>query len=757
MFLTVTLKGQKNGCRKSVRSQVASNVSRLLKRRDCWSFLCSVLQCAVVYLCDRFGLSELQLLCKQYTGNPEKNPREQEASPAHEPAAEHQKSLADTQFLELLRFMWEHEDGDCKEVGETKRGIRGQEEDGSGDGEINEDVVNEDELNEIYEFAATQRRMEAEESTENGEDEEGANNCSDAEERHEEKLKDVMEEVTDDADMKSRGPDASLARSYDRLFSESTEEDVEPPRTQTSRLVLLKTPTSRCTSSVREVIDLSISPPPESGEPARELFPVTGVSPGETSDQKLTPESLKGQNISPLPAELENLWCKEPSGSALNKTQQRVTPSTPNCSQPELIVLSDSSEDMDQDLPDYVPSRSDVTSRVDPPRPLISSPSRLGLRHIHMKAKLNTQVELSPKRTNQTSNSVHSEPFRSDQVGSESVLDGSAEVSWLIPATPELSTRTSATQTSSSMRRIRLFPRSGSSTSSISDNPKTSSCSNSLKEPQREHPQPSPAFQSLASCPKTLHHASLNQISPNSTSEPCSSTPLHSDSRPQRLDPLGSPLLKDNDLRTQSKAGQEGRLGSLHLSPSEKLSATQQSSQSPSKFRYCDNSADQEMRNEDKEPDATMPSKSKDSDELIEEGFSFVFDEPPIAFDDSWGLGGEVTEQRPCFSLKLESSGDKTYPPEQRHGQAASLHNTSPSGRGAGHKLPDPGAPHSHRLPDAVMSESWDEDEDKVDALHLSQRLCTVALAKRVSQLRTPGNKSLSVLSDDALVLALTF
>lgn len=756
---------------------------------------CSVLHYVIVYLCARFDLSELQLQCEQYTENPAENPREQkwDACPAHEPAAEPQQSLADTQFLELLRSMWEHEDGDGEEVGEAKNETVGEDEKGSRDGEIKEDIVNEDELNEIYEFAATQRRMgaEADVSTDSGDEgEEGMNNCSDAKERDEGKQNAKMEEAADmhrsagddlnsgsNKNMcQSRGPDASLDRSYNRMFSEAWGEYMEPPQTQTRNLIRMDTPTSRRTSSVSEVIDLSISPPPDSEEPVRSLFPVTGMSPGEVPSERLdqseavhqalTSESPNARGVSQLAEERSKLCSKDTSTSALSKTQGKVTPSlpsstkpklsppTPSRSQPELIVLSDSSDDMEQDLPDEVPSCGDAH------RPPTASPSRLSLRYAHFKET--TQVRLSPKKSNKTPNSVHSEPSRSEQVGSESIMDGSGEISWLIPATPEPSTRTSSTQTSSCMRRTQLFPRSHTSSSSffsssISDNPKTASCSSSLKEPHREPLQPSPTFQKLISncrLSKTSHRDSVSGIYPNSGTEPCSSTPLHSDPRLQRLDPLGSPLLRDSELRTQRRAGQEDRLGSLHLSPSVNSSPQQtfqsekESSKSPAKSQHCDSlgdSGDQEISTEDKEAEETRTSKSNESNEVIEEEFTFVFDEPPIAFDDSWGLGGAVAEQGPCFSLRLESSGDQMGPPEQSgQGETASTHTLYPPGHGAQHNLPDPGAPHNHSLPDAAMWDSWkegDEDEEEVDALPLSQRVGPVALSERVAQLRTPGSK----------------
>ncbi|XP_060714903.1 structure-specific endonuclease subunit SLX4 isoform X1 [Tachysurus vachellii] len=731
----------------------------------------------VLQLARRFGLSELQQQCEQYTGNLTEDPREQErdTSLGHESTGEPQQSLVDAQFLDLLRSMWEHEDGDEKAVVEATRGTQSEDQDGSGDREIEDDRVDEDELNEIYEFAATQRKLGAERvvTTERDDKEEGANermkdNCSDAEQRQEGKKDFEMEDVhhSGEVDLKpdsnrnvhQRGPEGSLDRSYNHLFSVSWGEYIEPSQTQTQHLDLQKTPTSRPTSSVSEVIDLSVSPPLDSGEPARLLFPVTGVSPGETPDQieavKQTSVSPKAHCISQLTSELGS---KHPSAPSLRKSQLEVTAllhsstkpklssPTPNRSQPELIVLSDSSDDMEPDLPDKVPSRCDA------PRPPILSPSRLSLRYTQNKAKEATQAELSPKRSLEPFSSVHPEPSRMDQVGNENVLDGSAEVSWLIPATPEHSTRTRTTQTSISMRRTQLFPRShSSSSSSISDSSKATSCSNSLK-PHREHSQPSPAFQKLTShsrLSKTSQSDSVDRTYPNSASAPCSSTPLHSDPRLQHLDALGSPLLRDSEPITHRTVSQERRLGSCHLSPLENSLSPQQSSKSemessksPAKSQRSDNpgdSEDQETSTDEKELVEKRTSKTNEA-EVMEEEFCFVFDEPPIAFNDSWGLGGAVAEQGPCFSLRLESSGAQTSPPEESgQGETASPHTFSPPLHGAQDHLPDSGSPLDHRLPDAAMWDSWKEDEEEVEALPLSQRVGSMALAKRVSQLRTP-------------------
>ncbi|XP_046696346.1 LOW QUALITY PROTEIN: structure-specific endonuclease subunit SLX4 [Silurus meridionalis] len=675
----------------------------------------------LLQLASRFGLSELQHMCEQYAANPTEDHREQqsEASPGPEPVAE---PPADIEFLELLRSMWE-DDG---ERGEAESGTEGEDKERSRDSEIKEDVVNEDELNEIYEFAATQRKMagEAEASTESGEEEEeqGANNYSDAGKKDDGKQGVQMDEATDmqqsvDVDLssgsnktvrQSRGPDATLDRSYNRLFSESWGEYMEP---HTQRLDRKKTPTSQRISSVSEVIDLSVSPPVESEEPARSLFPVTGVSPGETPYQSETVqpavprESLNAGGVPQITSDRSNLCSKHPTTSA------KLSPPT---SQPELIVLSDSSDDLDHDFPDEVPSPEHS--------PRLSAPlSRLhDSRYTHIKAKETTQVGLSPKKCNVSPDFVLSEPSRSDQPGSENMLDGSAEVSWLIPATPEPSTRNSSTQTSSGMRRIELFPRSHSSSSSA--NPKTASCSNPLKLPHIE--QPSPAFQSLISYTRLSSHGDYVNPLHNSASKPCSSTPLHSDPRLQHLDSLGSPLLRESGVRNKREA--EGRLGSLHLSPSENSPSPRLSSLSDkesSKSLHPGDPGDLEVRSEENVAVET----SANGDDVREKVSRLSSTNRPFR-SMTLGVWGERLLSRGRASARLESSEDQTSPPEQ-----SSEHTFSPPGHGARQNHGDHEAPHDPNLPDAAMWDSWSEANDDG-----SQRLGAVALAKRVSQLRTP-------------------
>ncbi len=126
-------------------------------------------------------------------------------------------------------------------------------------------------------------------------------------------------------------------------------------------------------------------------------------------------------------------------------------------------------------------------------------------------------------------------------------------------------------------------------------------------------------------------------------------------------------------------------------------------------------------------------------DEVVDiAGNSFCgMDEPPIAFDDSWGLDGGVGSQKPCFSLRLDSSEGIVSPPGLKGKGPTS---TSPLASGACTKTPDPSpGPFNHSLPDPDMWDDWEEEE--VAFLPLSQRL-TGPSAKRVAELKTPGKTS---------------
>ncbi|KAI4881366.1 hypothetical protein NFI96_001859 [Prochilodus magdalenae] len=862
-----------------------------------WTVLPHVLQLAT-----RFGLSELQQQCELYSGDPEAS--NEEGCSADEPNPETQQSLAETQFLELLRSMWQHEESDGEEFegGGAQRGVGEEEDEGgtSGDGGMKEDRVDEEELDEIYEFAATQRKMETTRSSvlSHDEDEEGeeeVNDSSGSEKKGAEKQnveagqrreasrhsysvgedKDAAAMATSAVSIHhtqgshadvclgakssthgdpNANPDVSLDRSYNRLFSESWGEYVEP--SQTPAVITRhrhrqqkSTPAPRRMSSVSEVIDLSISPPPGSEESGQSSLPVAGVSPGEGAGkqsvnmvQPSTLNRIQPALSSPVPLgpaawskhsplgpsktrpgpsfsltsstkpELLSRPCPaapspKPSGTkpelsplVANSIKTELSSLVPNCNQPELIVLSDSSDDMDPD-----PRLDKVSAQVGASTPSLSpSPPRPGQDYTPIRAKGCMEVGLSSKKSGELERSKTDQPEDLHGPYNQSMLDGSAEVSWLIPPTPEASTRSSSTRCS--MRRTRLFPKScSSSSSSVPENSEApryvDTCSSSLGEkadcsrPRSsecssgggstsgvlEH---SPVFQKPASRSRLQTDSSKfvqqPQPSPLPISIISSSTPLHSTLCPKPSECLGSPLLRDSRLRPQSRAAWEEddefdeeaapslsqRVGAVNPTVSHRKitgldsmhqkvppqhgnlePSTETSRSPPGEPAHAETEREiaDETGTREKEQRETEGEGNMNGVEMTERPSFYAFDEPPIAFDDSWGLGGGgVGDQGPCFSLRLESSGDPGSTSDHRgqRGEMPTSHTLAPPGPATHTTSRMSVSPVNYSLPDPAVWDSWpqdgDDDEDEEPAIPLSQRVGAVAPPKRVAQLKTP-------------------
>ncbi|XP_076841262.1 structure-specific endonuclease subunit SLX4 isoform X2 [Brachyhypopomus gauderio] len=836
----------------------------------------------ILQLAIRFGLSELQQQCEQYSRPPEDTEEGAwDVCPAEEPPPGPQQSLAETQFLELLQSMWRHEESDDEDLGEAG-GAAGEPAEENGDGadrEMEEERVDEEELKEIYEFAATQRKSEATSTTATDSDEEedaGGNGCfrdtrhADAEKEanascHSHSLReggDAAAMVTSPLDTpRAQGPhalvlsgsgaraspeelpDGSLDRSYNNLFSQSWGEFVEPSQTPVSpspHAERSDTPAPRHRPSVNQVNDLSISPPAHgSGETGESSLPVAGVSPGEGGGEgaeqgKRGKLSSNGQSqghgtIAPLSPSVADgvwsglsstgpmsTWSKRSSSEAdvgrpeplqsVTSSRPDLTPSPgPSCNQPELIVLSDSSDDMDLDVTPGKVSPRGGASPLEPPSPL-----RLNQIPTQIRTEDRVKVGHSPKRRTDESDdhaSPHTEHHKSNPsegglrgVGLESMLDGSAEVSWLIPATPEPSTRSSSTQTNSSMRRTRLFPKappSPSSPMSSAHDISNATCGSirergtSRKPDQRSPRRPSspgvpersldsqkptflsgPSHPSSPTFPNTSQRDSVKRANPrtHSLSKPCSSTPLHSDTPSRPSDPLGSPLLRGCEVGPLASSGSQSSrgLGSLHLPPSRHSSSQAEGSElweeackSPPRWRsQCQKTpvdpASAEMDadvtetgTKEKKREETKDKEEQRGDEEVmtdtenvsdERGTSWALDEPPIAFDDSWGLVGTAGDKSARFSLRLESSGGPDCTPEHT-GPSRTTSPPAPSLPEKGDTTSSgSGAPPNHSLPDPEVWDSWEEEEETEDraALPLSQRVGAVALEKRVAQLKTP-------------------
>ncbi|XP_065115707.1 structure-specific endonuclease subunit SLX4 [Paramisgurnus dabryanus] len=788
----------------------------------------------VQQLSNRFCLPELQQQCEDYSGRSEEDSRESDGMfSAQEPHLKDQEdqNLAESNFLELLQSMWQHEDSEGED--EFKENSRGVQEEAVG--ELKDDRVDEEELEEIYEFAATQKKMET--VTETEDDEADANKSIGNEKNKTLCEKSVTSLHSNEQDVdgteaaivtspakihqipnpNTGTPEVSLLsesnalgntnldKSYDRLFSQSVGEYTEPTKTPTSlpqqhykssHALQPNTPLFR-PSCVSEVIDLSISPPPSSDVSGVSTFPVPGVSP--------VPD-----------------YCED-GGQPGNKNTEKNSES--HSKQVELIVLSDSDEEMDVDhIAAIIKPEEDGVTPQSPTRSLSESKS---------KGTQNTSASQGHTGT-EADQSEHPD------VTNESAFDGSAEVSWLIPATP-VQVRSSSSQTCVSMRRTQLFPKSCSSSSSSSsaiDRSKHSAhlSSSSIPEPKQDQ-SPALGYQT------PLHNLKRSQITSKLPSDgshtgiiigscvpqPSSSTPLHLDSSLQRHIPFGSPMdCKVNHMDNSNfSLGQvkEGLL-SLQLSHSESSPSPSKtpekkqnlgaSSDSPSydpdksrENRYeelktmevtsspsetsekkqnigasSDSSSydpDKSRENRDKEfktmevisSPSTTPEKKQNiggsldspsydpnrsrknrdeelkTTEVIDKDqnqdvvgvlgvaqASFCnLDEPPIAFDDSWGLDGVLESQKPCFSLKLDSSDGTASPLSTNH--MASPPITPPLATGAHTETPEPSpaGQFNHSLPDPDMWDDWEENEEP--PLPLSQRLAPPS-AKRVAELKTP-------------------
>uniref|UniRef100_A0A4W5KKC2 BTB domain-containing protein n=1 Tax=Hucho hucho TaxID=62062 RepID=A0A4W5KKC2_9TELE len=662
--------------------------------------------------------------------------------------------------------------------------------------------------------------------------------------------------------------------------------------------------------SASEIIDLSISPPLVPGVSA---LPVPGLSPGEVTDPRARGRTERVVGGWKVPVCKELFQKKMPSSPEDLKRESHgpysisgpVSPPHSTKEEPELIVLSDSSEEME--VGDLAP-----TSPSPPPPPRLSQ-NHQGYTRITTQSNTEpkkptsiTQSDTEPKKSSSKEKETIGGSVRvpsvspSDQgldpdppsykpgsnpgsAGSTSFVDCSAEMSWLIPATPPMPskrTSSSSTQTFSSMRRTQLFPKANSSSSSSAGSvfssptllfrPSLQTSTTSNPPWVSTHPaQTESSISRQISDSRGLRHSSLGldhddrssqkynsgsvgsdraarspgftvpsksqpkrscfpRLTPSlsvipppdpstkgtplhNNPQPYSSTPLHSDPpKPPApsLASMASPLLRDGE--GDNGTGQRGRgmgvsgspwkrggLGSLGLSLSdpshpsssphkESLIQPRENSGSPGQRRpsteskYFHSPGDRETEGEKErgvieESDEMMKMeelersvvKEEEQEEEIEDmerssnSFQQSFlamDEPPMAFDDSWGLnagGGDTDGERSqavCFSLRLESSGGGASPPRQGRGDgeiagpSSTLTPSPPLPKT--YSTPSP-LPHNTTTPqanpeinasllDAEIWDDWGEEED--EALPLAQRVNPVALAQRVAQLKTPGN-----------------
>ncbi|XP_003201146.4 structure-specific endonuclease subunit SLX4 [Danio rerio] len=833
-------------------------------------------------LADRFGLAELQQQCEEYSGSTDENASKdmfQAPKPHFRDQEEHK--FAESNFLELLQSMWQHENSEEEdEFNETSGEERVMEEVQERDGE-KEERVDEEELDEIYEFAATQRKTETmlETATETEDDEGDANTFPENEMMKDEAVEkgeseSLQEKSAGSCHSNSRGvdgtesamvtsptetpnletarvclmpdldagthenkdPDASLDKSYDRLFSQSIGEYREPSQApascsqkqhyKASHTLQRNTPAPFRPSCVSEVIDLSVSPPLSSGMSGETSFPMPGVSPVPYKDE----DTCLRKDILSCPG-IEN----PPS------------PPKSHSKQVELIVLSDdSNEGMDVDGKHNTSTtkcaltpKSPIKSLPEPPHIVKSCALQVKPTETGPQGHAGKHVNTSKQVTIDTETMSDSSERCSPGVANESVFDGSAEVSWLIPATPVPSTRCSSAQTCVTMRRTQLFPKpcsasSSSSSSSVLDSLKPATFASSSSKCSKEKQAPLSELQSGQSSSKEhtstemdhspgfqrpLQHLRLSQVASDvsrastimghlaqGVPQPSSSTPVHSVGSLQRKILFDSPVDREYEVPLRDSRGLSSsfncqkKVESLQLnSPSP--SKTPEKSQhgcfkpshqesSPERSRESGNNGIEQMKvgeeslNQSVEEVVDISRKSlSDMDdpwrrarednpkqsveevvhiadnslcnieEKVEEenpnqsveevvkmvGSSFCqMDEPPIAFDDSWGLDGGIGSQKPHFSLRLDSSeGTLSSPGLESKGQMTSLQIKSPVASRAHNKTPDASPPSFNpSLPDPDMWDDWEEEGEEVP-LPLSQRLAAPS-DKQVAELKTP-------------------
>ncbi|XP_078134693.1 structure-specific endonuclease subunit SLX4 [Sander vitreus] len=825
----------------------------------------------VLELASRFDLQELRRLCELRRDDAATQGDEEDYADQEENV----NSQTQQALTELLRSMWDEED----EGGEGVDTDGGRDEEGeleddhqadglaSGDGEIREEKVNEEELEEIYEFAATQRKREEEEEEEEEEDsKEEEEEKVDGEEDGEEVLTKPKRSSTGFS-VKNLQPDPSLDRSYSRLFSDSWgayEEEGPSSLPSTSRPAKTHTPQSQqhqspdkpasklsgrtlLQSSASVVDELSLSPPPSASN-----LPLPGQSPGQLCD-----------------------WGgggdKGTDGLALKRDSQGpqrvcvpLSPESPRKKkEPELIVLSDSSEELEVVPSTRSPPPHSHSRAVQKLQSYTQVKPRAILRPNEptLENKQSSSLELSPDDPSAAPVDSHQGPWCE-----QDPADCSPEVSWLIPSTPlqagRSTTTTSSTQTKSSMCRTQLFPkgRTSSPSPSVFSSPALP-LNNRLQtsnSPTRVSARVGPTEDSVPKlnldetcsssldlnfCSKRTSSCDVSKGRGVSAFAPCqpnvskqdtpvhmqphpySSTPLHTELHKAPVLPASSPLHSNLDTSwtspgrdgAPSESPEKTELGSFYLSPMSEPSDPPSSSShrglhSSQRHSVCSSHSPRSVessshnntgpelkrrgiRNEkvgeiECENKATGDEGGRDKAEageadVAESSFQQSFtamDEPPIAFNDSWGFDGCVDmEANPgCFSLRLEDSGASSQQGERSLGQGDPARSSFSTGRqpspsrpgvrslnshgsvaasppSKGHSTPPPTSvqahtglsfppppphPPTHTTPERIHSlldskiwDSWEEEEEEEEeALPLSQRV------NPATQLKTPAS-----------------
>ncbi|XP_054635285.1 structure-specific endonuclease subunit SLX4 isoform X2 [Dunckerocampus dactyliophorus] len=721
----------------------------------------SSLQPHVLELASRFDLQELQQLC-EFTAEDASAEYDDGDSTNH---VEPLSSRTDKDLTALFNSMWSHDD-DADGDGGDESGLEKAVDATLSDREIHDEQVNQEELDEIYEFAATQRnRDEEKERMEESERDDGGVFSKQTEPRR--TSAEYSEKIPQKFDSHL---DHSLESSYNRLFSdtEGVYKEEEPsfchPSSSISKWQKNVSPHASSSSklSARALLQSSASVGSDLS-PNTSNLPVPGVSPDQ-----------EGNCSSPGVKEtaVQKDWlCLKP------KSHVPLISNSRHKKEPELIVLSDSSEEMEV-----------AAAKVSPE-------SKQSYTHLKPSVSSEEKHEPSPNQ-----------PI----LGSEQMnVDCSPEVSWLIPSTPVCSSptrtsRDSSTQTKSSICRTQLFPKDDSSMSSTFNNrpqaPKSvsthvgrmggSDAMLKLDNPEVDSP--------MFTNPKPLHLSTLSHHHSSSKQEtslllrnkPYSSTPLHADVLQHHVRPDTSLLCTAPDVqRSLSEEGhgsafespEKMEFGSLHFSPfsdpSDPPSCTSHtsvqkrskpSSESPagpiskltrsrmtSEEEKLEAELDRRSKNEGEQVEARGETGLPDAEQSCFEQSFMPMDEPPIAFNDSWGFDAcdDVAGNPGCFSLRLDDSGGSSRqeqnPGERRvNGSASFTSSCSPpkiltllpsTSKNSLTFMPSPPHPTTRNLTEMTDSvlvaniwDSWGEDEEEI--LPLSQRL------KPPAQLKTPSS-----------------
>ncbi|XP_029916094.1 structure-specific endonuclease subunit SLX4 [Myripristis murdjan] len=732
-------------------------------------------------LASRFDLEALRQHCQLYQEEAVTQAEGADCAGQEQPSEEQ----TDHAFMDLLQSMWNEEDEDTDEGRDGETGLEkaGRVNDLTlADKEICEEKVNEEEMEEIYEFAATQRKREEGKGSTEEEEEDEKEGDLEMEDNEVFTKPDITEPKMISTGSKEKSvppvsnlePDHNLNRSYSRLFSDSwgvyEEEDPSSPpssscrsKTQTCQSQHLEHSTTTdkgktqfnrtcLQSSASEIIDLSISPPPSTSN-----LPLPGLSPGEV-----------GNGGDERTDSIDTDFSKECALSRDERPSQgcrsicaALSPASPqNRKEPELIVLSDSSEEMEVDLaaassrrPSPCTSQNVQNFTQIKPQP-VPQPNEATL-----EKKESCSFGLSPSTP-----SAFPVPGRSGfscDALEQSPVDCSPEVSWLVPATPVQPSRntiTSSTQTHSSMRRTQLFPKASVSPSSSpvlssprlslksrrhkSDTNQTQAsvsrkleknfpCSSGMAlncaeknnrssdvnmDREVESSDNFPLFAGPHKCSQassftyslpfqSQQGASMQPNPLHIQSQQYSSTPLHTDLHKPPVHLPASPVHCDPERESsfgQVKEHSDREIGSLRLSSSNLSDSPSSSSyrglststqrgstadntgtkltgQTKNEARGIRNDTGNGIIEREEEGRGTAGEQKETSlkgnaeDALggsFQQSFT-IMDEPPMAFNDSWGLDvGADREGNPGvrFSLRLEDSGGSS-PHDRSPGQ----------------------------------------------------------------------------------------